>query len=118
MKKLYLLILFLLPLLASAQNADSVWFVNNYIKKEIMVPVRDGAKLFTSIYLPKDKSEKHPILMERTPYSCAPYGNGYREFWINHLKQYCKEGYIMVVQDVRGRWMSVPASARTFLPST
>jgi uncharacterized protein len=68
--------------------------------------LRDGVKLFTSIYSPKDQSEKHPILMERTPYSCRPYGNSFRDFWATHLLQYCKEGYIMVVQDVRGRWMS------------
>ena len=44
--------------------------------------MRDGVKLFTSIYVPKDSSEKHPILMERTPYNCAPYGAGeYRDFW-------------------------------------
>src|ERR1700694_1532316 len=100
MKKLYLLILFLLPLLASAQNADSVWFVNNYIKKEIMVPVRDGAKLFTSIYLPKDNKEKHPILLTRTPYSCRPYGKDFRPYWRSYMMQYCKEGYILVTQDI------------------
>jgi len=69
--------------------------------------MRDGIKLFTSIYLPKDKSEKHPILMERTPYNCAPYGADlYRDFWSGYKKYFLEEGYIMVVQDVRGRWMS------------
>ena len=68
--------------------------------------MRDGIKLFTSIYQPKDQSEKHPILMERTPYSAAPYGKRLYPFWGTHLLQYCKEGYIMVIQDVRGRWMS------------
>src|SRR5579863_9561961 len=106
MKKFYLSVLLLFPLFVCAQNADSVWFVNNYIKKEVTIPMRDGVKLFTSIYLPKDQTEKHPILMERTPYSCRPYGTGFRKFWATHLLQYCKEGYIMVIQDVRGRWMS------------
>ena len=69
--------------------------------------MRDGIKLFTSIYTPKDNSEDHPILMTRTPYSCAPYGEGkWRSFWDSYLKTYLKEGYIMVIQDVRGRWMS------------
>ena len=36
--------------------------------------MRDGIKLFTSIYIPKNNSEEHPILLTRTPYSCAPYG--------------------------------------------
>ncbi|MGZ3943865.1 MAG: CocE/NonD family hydrolase [Mucilaginibacter sp.] len=106
MKKFYLSALLLLPLFVCAQNADSVWFANNYTKKEVTIPMRDGVKLFTSIYLPKDRSEKHPILMERTPYSCRPYGTSFRSFWATHLLQYCKEGYIMVTQDVRGRWMS------------
>lgn len=69
--------------------------------------MRDGVKLFVSVYLPKDNSEKHPILMERSPYSCYPYGeNNFRAFWQDHLMQYCKRGYIMVIADVRGRWMS------------
>lgn len=107
MKKLLLLTTLLSPLITLAQNADSIWFVNNYTKKEVSIPMRDGVKLFISAYLPKDNSEKHPILMERTPYSCAPYGKDkYRPFWVNHLIEYCKKGYIMVIADVRGRWMS------------
>ncbi len=106
MKKLYFLLSILFPFAAFAQNADSAWFVNNYVKKEVAIPARDGAKLFTSIYLPKDSNEKHPILMVRTPYSCAPYGKAYRAYWRSFMMKYCKEGYIMVTQDVRGRWMS------------
>ncbi|MCK7460610.1 MAG: CocE/NonD family hydrolase [Sphingobacterium sp.] len=53
------------------------------------------------------KREKHPILITRTPYSCAPYGeNNWNSFWNSYQKEYLKEGYIMVTQDVRGRWMS------------
>jgi putative CocE/NonD family hydrolase len=71
------------------------------------IPMRDGIKLFTAIYMPKDKSEKHPILMNRTPYSCSPYGeNNWRSFWTGHWKYYMRENYIIVIQDVRGRWMS------------
>ncbi|MEN0056463.1 MAG: CocE/NonD family hydrolase [Mucilaginibacter sp.] len=106
MRKIALLIVILFPLAASAQNADSVWFVNNYIKKELSIPMRDGAKLFTSVYMPKDQSEKHPILITRTPYSCAPYGKDYKAYWRNYMINYCREGYIMVTQDIRGRWMS------------
>lgn len=106
MKKIYLLIALLLPVAAFAQNADSVWFVNNYVKKEVQIPMRDGAKLFTSVYAPKEASEKHPILITRTPYSCAPYGDKYRAYWHSFMMQYCREGYIMVTQDIRGRWMS------------
>jgi putative CocE/NonD family hydrolase len=95
-------------LTTTAQNEqDSAWIRDNYTKKEIYIPMRDGIKLFTSVYEPKDKTEKHPILMNRTPYSCSPYGeNNFRGFWNNHWKYYCRENYIIVIQDVRGRWMS------------
>ncbi|HVW98461.1 MAG TPA: CocE/NonD family hydrolase [Mucilaginibacter sp.] len=106
MKKLYFLVIVLFPLFSFAQNPDSAWFVNNYDKKEVTIPMRDGIKLFTSIYMPKDNSEKHPILITRTPYSCYPYGKGYRAYWRSFMLKYCKEGYILVIQDIRGRWMS------------
>ena len=70
--------------------------------------MRDGISLFTAFYIPKDSSVKHPILMNRTPYSCSPYGENklnsrlYESYWLNYLK----EGYIIAIQDVRGRWMS------------
>lgn len=70
--------------------------------------MRDGIKLFTAIYIPKDVTEKHPILMTRTPYSCAPYGekNFTSNLWTRHWRYYARENYIIVIQDVRGRWMS------------
>jgi putative CocE/NonD family hydrolase len=91
----------------AAQNPDSIWIVNNYTKIERMIPMRDGIKLFTTIYFPKDKSEAHPILITRTPYSCEPYGEKkWKDWWNSYKKEYLREGYIMVTQDVRGRWMS------------
>ena len=87
----------LLPGLASVQkvNADSVWVMNNYYKIERSIPMRDGVKLFTSMYVPKDTIHKHPILMTRTPYSCAPYGeSNFRKFWMMSYLVYLKEGYI------------------------
>jgi uncharacterized protein len=108
MKKIStLLISFSFCFASFSQNADSSWFVNNYTKMEQYITMRDGVRLFTSIYIPKDKNEKHPILMSRTPYSCAPYGeNKFKDYWNSYQIEYCKEGYIMVTQDVRGRWMS------------
>ena len=89
------------------KDQDSAWIRDNYIKIEQMIPMRDGTKLFTSIYIPKDTTEQHPILLTRTPYSCAPYGSArWRNFYTGHLRYYLREGYIMVTQDVRGRWMS------------
>lgn len=107
MKKLLRIIFILLPFTAFSQNSDSAWIVNNYSKKEVYIPMRDGVKLFTVIYSPKDNSEKHPILLTRTPYSCAPYGEEkFNAFWHNPRKYFLKENYIYVQQDVRGRWMS------------
>jgi putative CocE/NonD family hydrolase len=94
-------------LFAGAQNPDSIWIVSNYTKIERQIAMRDGIKLFTSIYMPGDVTADHPILITRTPYSCAPYGEGrWRPFWNSYLKYYLREGYIFVFQDVRGRWMS------------
>jgi putative CocE/NonD family hydrolase len=120
MKLLFRLALIFLPLTTFSQDADSIWIRNNYYKIERSIPMRDGVKLFTSIYIPKDSSEKHPILLTRTPYSCAPYGEDkYKAYWDSYLKQYCKEKYIMVTQDVRGRWMSEGefADVRPFNPN-
>ena len=90
-----------------AQNADSSFFVNNYYKIEKQIVMRDGIKLFTAIYLPKDKSEKHPILITRTPYSCFPYGEkNLHQYWRSYYMAYLKENYIIISQDVRGRYMS------------
>src|SRR4051812_15623947 len=105
--KIFILFLALTSFTLTAQIADSVWVSGNYTKQEVLIPMRDGKKLFTSIYSPKNNSEKHPILMMRTPYSAAPYGKEissrlYTTHWIN----YVRENYIIIVQDVRGRHMS------------
>lgn len=70
--------------------------------------MRDGKKLFTAIYIPRDTTEQHPILIKRTPYSAGPYGeNNFPDaFWNSYYRLYMRENYIMVVQDVRGRYMS------------
>lgn len=108
MKKILVsLVFYAWCLVLFAQNADSIWIVNNYTKMERLIPMRDGVKLFTSIYVPNDKSTDHPILITRTPYSCAPYGEDkWKDYWNSYMKTYLREGYIMVTQDVRGRWMS------------
>ncbi|MCU0228074.1 MAG: CocE/NonD family hydrolase [Bryobacterales bacterium] len=104
-----LLLPLLLPmLLASAlwgQGADVVRA--HYTKYEHMVPMRDGVRLFTVVYVPKDLSRSYPILFNRTPYSCAPYGiDNYRTSLGPAPEIYTKEGFIFVYQDVRGRYLS------------
>ena len=79
-----------------------------YDKKEVYIEMRDGTKLFTAIYTPKDisKDKKYPILMQRTCYSVTPYGetNFKKSLGPNAFLQ--KDKYIFVYQDVRGRYMS------------
>ncbi len=106
--------------IAQTNVQDSLWIIENYVKIERQIPMRDGVKLFTSIYVPKDTTEKHPILITRTPYSCSPYGEqNWPKFWNNYRKYYFREGYIIVLQDVRGRWMSEGEfeDVRPFYPS-
>jgi uncharacterized protein len=88
-------------------NQDSAWIRDHYYKIERYIPMRDGVKLFTSFYIPRDTTRAHPILMARSPYSCAPYGEDqWKAYWQGYWRFYLYEGYIMVTQDVRGRWMS------------
>ena len=77
----------------------------HYTKFEYRIPMRDGVKLFTVAYVPKDTSRTYPILMERTPYSVGPYGiDNYRQW--GFPTSYVREGFIFVMQDVRGQLMS------------
>jgi putative CocE/NonD family hydrolase len=76
-----------------------------YTKKEVYITMRDGVKLFTSIYMPKDTSHTHPILIERTPYLAERREDSYNSF-LTRQTEYVKEGYILVRQDVRGKYMS------------
>jgi putative CocE/NonD family hydrolase len=78
----------------------------NYVKQEHLIAMRDGVQLFTSIYAPKDTTQKHPILMTRTPYSVNPYGADKYRNGLGPSSLFLKENYIFVYQDVRGRFMS------------
>ena len=78
----------------------------NYTKYEYRIPMRDGKRLFTAVYAPKDQSKPYPFLMERTPYSAGPYGVDFLPRRLGPSADFTKAGYIFVVQDVRGRYMS------------
>ena len=90
-----------------------------YNKKEVVIPMRDGIKLHTTIYSPKDTSKKYPILMSRTPYSSRPYGSNEYKALISPNRKMMKEGNIVVYQDVRGRWNSegVYDNMRAYIPN-
>ena len=79
---------------------------SHYTKREVMIPMRDGIKLFACIYEPKDKKQKYPIMFDRTPYSVGPYGPNEYKTSLGPDELFAREGYIFVYQDVRGRYMS------------
>lgn len=97
------LILFICTTFVQAQVVNEKWIKENYSKKEVMIPMRDGVCLFTAIYEPLVHKEKSPILLFRTPYSISPYGKEYTsQLWYTFY-EYTKAGYILVFQDVRGQ---------------
>jgi uncharacterized protein len=78
----------------------------HYTKYEYRVPMRDGKLLFTSVYVPKDSSRPYPFMVDRTPYSVAPYGVDQYKKSLGPSDEFQRAGYIFVYQDVRGRYMS------------
>lgn len=78
----------------------------NYTKYEYRIAMRDGKRLFTAVYVPKDGTKTYPFLLTRTPYSVAPYGVDKYRGSLGPDEAYAKSGYIFVYQDVRGRYMS------------
>jgi hypothetical protein len=105
---------------AIAQQQDTTYIRSHYAKYEYRIPMRDGVRLFTSVYVPKDKSQKYPIILKRTPYSVAPYGlDEYLKKPDLQHRRYFQEGYIIVSQDVRGRYMSEGeyVNVRPYIPA-
>jgi len=84
-------------------DVNEAYLREHYTKFEYRIPMRDGVKLFTSVYAPKDDSQPWPILMSRTPYSVKPYSEDRFPDPGAHIKHYAKEKFIFVLQDVRGR---------------
>ncbi len=92
---------------AAASYGQGLEYIKaHYTKYEYRIPVRDGKKLFTSVYLPKDQSVPYPIMLDRTPYSVSPYGSDNFKTALGPSEKFAKEGFIFVYQDVRGRYLS------------
>jgi uncharacterized protein len=93
--------------LTPEEQANAALVRSRFTKFEYRIPMRDGVRLFTSVYVPVDAGagKKYPFLMTRTPYSVAPYGS---DRYPHNLMSpaLAKEGFIFVFQDVRGRNMS------------
>jgi putative CocE/NonD family hydrolase len=113
-------ILCCISLFAKSQDnyEDTLFVKENYFKLDTVIKMRDGIKLYTVIYVPKDETQTYPFLMARTPYSCAPYGVNNYSNKIGPDKNLEKEKYIFVYQDVRGRYMSegVSLEVTPYLP--
>src|SRR5437868_3280370 len=87
-----------------AQGIDYVR--THYTKYEYRIPMRDGVRLFTAVYVPKDSSQAYPLLLIRTQSGLQPYGVDQFPRDLGPSPLFGKAGYIFVSQDVRGRWMS------------
>src|SRR5262249_46854158 len=90
----------------AAQAAPAPKLADLYTKLEKRIAMRDGVELFAAIYLPKDTSEPHPILMRRTPYSCQPYGEAKFPDSIGPSSLFVDRHYVIVYEDVRGCYQS------------
>src|ERR1017187_7538226 len=94
---------------AATAAARAAFIRENYTKFEYRIPVRDGVRLFTSVYVPKDvftDGRTYPIMMERTGYNVAPYGIDQYRAALGPSELFAREKFIFVYQDVRGRFMS------------
>jgi len=92
-----------------AANERRDYIKAHYTKHEFPIPMRDGVRLFTSIYAPKNEGEKYPILLNRTPYTVAPYGDDNYRTNLGPSEKFFREGFVFVYQDVPAR--AVPKAA-------
>ncbi|HEY2865617.1 MAG TPA: CocE/NonD family hydrolase [Pyrinomonadaceae bacterium] len=93
--------------LSQQEQTDLANYIrDNYTKRQVSIPMRDGMKLFAEVYEPKDKSKTYPIMLNRTPYSVGPYEADRFKTSLGPDYQFAREGYIFVYEDVRGRYMS------------
>jgi len=108
MKSLKLIWILCLGITLSSYGQDTQWVKENYTKYVVKIPMTDGTKLHTHVYVPKDASESktYPMVMQRTCYSVAPYGEDTYPARLGPSEHMMREKYIFVYQDVRGRWMS------------
>src|SRR4030095_8527453 len=95
-----------IPIAAQDPTQDASRVKERYTKFEYQIPMRDGARLYAAVYVPKDTSQKYPFLLTRTPYSIAPYGVDNYRTSLGPSEHFEKEGFIFVYEDARGRFMS------------
>ena len=103
------LILVAAPVVRAAEtptDTNAVWLAEHYTKYEHRIPMRDGVRLFTRVYVPKDDSQAWPIILTRTPYALKPYGADNYNDPVGSFRTLAKDRFILVTQDVRGRYGS------------
>src|SRR5215471_19091035 len=99
--------LVVLGVLASTSYAQGLEYVkSHYTKYEFQIAMRDGKRLFTCVYTPKDTKQQYPIMLQRTPYNVGPYGVDNYKTALGPSEKFAREGFIFAYQDVRGRYMS------------
>ena len=93
------------PQPSSEQLERQKYIKEHYTKYEFLIPMRDGVRLFTQVFTPKDGSQTYPFLLNRTPYTVGPYGadNYPSQLGPGETDRFVKEGFIFVRQDVRGK---------------
>src|SRR5688572_14454168 len=101
-----LLLLAVNPLFAASNEITQAYLREHYTKYQYRIPMRDGVKLFTAVYAPKDDSQSYPILLTRTPYGVKPYSDDAFPEPRGLMSFYAREKFIFVSQDVRGRYGS------------
>jgi predicted acyl esterase len=100
------IMILIVPFFSGVYSQSNSSLKQKYDKREVYIKMRDGVKLFTSVYTPKNNSEDHPVLLNRTPYNIEPQGpENFTDLLLSY-QRYIEEEYIMVFQDVRGRYMS------------
>jgi putative CocE/NonD family hydrolase len=94
------------PAAERAADTNAVWLAEHYTKYEHRIPMRDGVRLFTRVYVPKDDSQSWPVILTRTPYALKPYGTENYNDPVGSFRTLATNKFILVTQDVRGRYGS------------
>src|SRR5439155_25775413 len=89
-----------------AGDTNALWLAEHYTKYEHRIPMRDGVRLFTRVYVPKNDSQTWPIILTRTPYALKPYGADNYTDPAGSFYTLARDNFILVAQDVRGRFGS------------
>ncbi len=95
-----------LPSRAAEPEINAAWMAEHYTKFEYQIPMRDGVRLYTRVFAPKDESQRWPIVLTRTPYSLKPYGENNFIDPVGSIRALAKDLFVIVTQDVRGRYGS------------